>query len=42
VSFREPVVSEKVIRESEEEEVDEEIVLEGPGSRHAKFVNPNS
>ncbi|KAK1433064.1 hypothetical protein QVD17_09971 [Tagetes erecta] len=38
VSFSEPVVSERVV--SEDEEVDEEIVLEGPGSVEAEFSNP--
>jgi len=40
-SFSELVVSEKVVsEESEDELVDEEIVLEGPGSSEAQFSKP--
>ncbi|KAK1432077.1 hypothetical protein QVD17_08967 [Tagetes erecta] len=41
VTFNEPVVSEKVVvEESDDELVDEELVLEGPGSIEAEFSNP--
>jgi len=38
VSFSEPIVSENVV--SDDEEVDEEIVLEGSGSSEAEFSKP--
>ncbi|KAK1430094.1 hypothetical protein QVD17_12599 [Tagetes erecta] len=39
VSFSEPLVSEKVVSD-DDEEVDEELVLEGPGSDQAESRNP--
>ncbi|KAK1413167.1 hypothetical protein QVD17_34937 [Tagetes erecta] len=41
VTFSEPIVSEKVVvEESDDELVDEEIVVEGPGSVEVEFSNP--
>jgi len=40
VSFSDPLVSEKVVKEGDDEEVDEELVLEGPDSNQTEFSNP--